>query len=290
MPHTSRFGSATLNQEHFDSPQLGDGWQEQFCYHFIVVDVLNNGNIVIVPVHREGQGQVAQYDKAYEITKTQFHDEVYYRHGFMRNTFLLDVVPGHREIAAAWKEQYQGQYLAVTQPVANPVVVCGFRGVGKSQVTNLCHGEKKALDVSTGGDIDYYVQLVTKPPAGLDILLLPADPIVMAALTHSGVRYHMVYPHASLCSAYLHRIHRRGATAADVHRFKAGWVDAVHDCHYQPGCVHWQLHDKQYLVDVLPKIIHMEHLDDHVWDALEKKVLRLVKPVELEKPTLTATV
>lgn len=290
MPHTSHFGSTTLNQTHFDNPQPGDGWQEHFCYNFVVVEVLKNGNLVIVPVQRVDQGQVAQYAKAYEITRDQFHDEIHYRQGYMRNSFLLDVVPGHREIVTIWKDTYQGLYRTQAISTPEPIVICGFRGVGKSQVTSLCQGEKKVLDISPGGDVDYYVELVTKPPAGLDILLLPADPIVLAALSLSEKRYHMVYPHVSLCSAYLHRIHRRGASVADVHCFKAGWVDAIHDCHFQPGCVHWQLQDKQYLVDVLPRIIHMEHLDDQVWAALESKVLRLVHPTKMEKPTLSVTV
>ena len=129
------------------------------------------------------------------------------------------------------------------------------------------------MEASPGGGMDYYSKLVSKPPEGLDILLLPADPIVFAALAEAKVKYHMVYPHASLCSAYLHRIHRRGANPCDIHRFKADWHDNIHDCHYQPGCVHWQLQDRQYLIDVLSKIIHMEHLDDAIWAAIEKKIV-----------------
>ena len=98
MPHTPRFGSVTLNQEHFDNPQVGDGWQEHFCYHFIIVDVLPSGNVVIVPIERIDQGQLAQYDKAYELNKEQFYDEIHYRHGTMRNTFHLHVVPGHLDV------------------------------------------------------------------------------------------------------------------------------------------------------------------------------------------------
>ena len=290
MPHTPRFGSVSLNQEHFDNPQIGDGWQEQFCYHFIIVDVLTNGNIVIVPVFRVDQGQVAQYDKAYEITKAHFHDEIHYRHGSMRDAFLLDVVPGHHDIVTTWQQQYNGAYLAKATPSIRTLFICGFRGVGKSQVIEMCQGGKRVMEVSPGGDMEYYVQLVTKPPVGLDIMLLPSDPIVHAALSSAGVKYHMVYPHPSLCSAYLRRIHRRGARTSDVHRFKADWVDSIHDCHYQPGCIHWQLHDKQYLIDVLPKIIHMEHLDDHVWAALEKKALAMAASADLEKPSASVTV
>lgn len=136
MSKHNRFNDLKLNQEHFDNPKPGDAWQEHFCYHFVVVDVFENGNLVIVPVTWVDQGQVALYEKAHEITHSQFHEEVHYRYGSMRNTFSLDVVPGQESIVETWKGQYKGEYLAQATRVKKTVIIAAYRGTGKSQVVN----------------------------------------------------------------------------------------------------------------------------------------------------------
>ena len=110
--------SLERNKEHLKTPMVGDYWTELFVLQFVVLRILDNGNIVIADKDRTVEdGQTVDLNNAYEVTPEQLKKRVMYN---TLDTFVCDVTPvtnTSQYWVDAWKREHYEHYKPYTEEI-----------------------------------------------------------------------------------------------------------------------------------------------------------------------------
>ena len=141
--------SLELNKAHLKTPTVGDYWTEHFVLQFVVLRVLDSGNIVIAGKDRTIEdGQTVDLNNAYEITPEQLKKLVTYP---AFDGFVCDVTPvtfTSQGWVDAWEKEHHERYKPYTGEIkTNETVISELPDhvVGASPVLQdeeLCQKEK----------------------------------------------------------------------------------------------------------------------------------------------------
>lgn len=120
--------SLELNKAHLKTPMVGDYWTEHFVLQFVVLRILDSGNIVIADKDRTVEdGQTVDLNNAYEVTPEQLKKLVTYP---TFDGFVCDVTPvtsTSRYWVDTWKSEHYERYKPYTEEIkTNETVISGL--------------------------------------------------------------------------------------------------------------------------------------------------------------------
>ena len=139
----------------------------------------------------------------------------------------------------------------------NPIVICGFPGVGKTTLfkggLNCTDTDHSVFDVELfpKNFIDYIKALIAN--AEHDFIFVSTHASVRRALREAEIPFKLVYPRIDCKEEYLQRYRNRGSSAEFIKLMNKEWANLIVDCAEQTNCDRMILKPGEYLLDVLNK-------------------------------------